>query len=273
LEYVTISYARQEANSNGNKANLVVWANTRLAINNCTFSHSSMHGVDMAYNDAYITSFNNNSLKSNVKPLYVLADNVAFLNATNDFTGNANDYVEIGIETLLEGVYVWNKLNVPYRVLATDFGNSREIVVPSNCDLSIEAGTRIDFDTDTGVKIRDGGSFRAIGTSTDKITFSGVDGAPGAWRGFEYNFTLSVLNKLEYCIIEYAGSGDNDAAIYLWAEPRLEVTNCHIKDVDGCVFFDGTPDSPNLNGGFKVPDFSEGFNLFEDISGGVFCTP
>lgn len=269
FDYVTISYGGSEATSNGNKANLIVWADSRASIDNCIISNSSNHGIEMAYNETVISSFNNNTLKNNFKPLYVLADNVSFLNATNDFTGNTNDYIEVGCKTLKEGSYAWKNLNVNYRVLSTDFGIFREIRVPDNCDLTIEAGTQIDFDTNTGIRVDDGGSLKAIGTETEKIIFSGVDGAAGAWKGLAFWFTQSVLNKLEYCVIEYAGGGDNDAAIYMWDDPVLEVNSCHIKDIDGCIFVDQPLHDPN--GNFQNANFSESGNTFENISGGTFC--
>ena len=267
LEHVTISYGGGSAfNSNGNQANLILWAQTRMRIDNCTFSNSATYGVEMAYQDYTIPSFANNSFKMNNIPMYIMATDGHVLSASNDFTENTNDYILTGCSGLNEGNFTWEKLNVPFRVEATDFGITRKISVGNNSNLIIAAGTRIDFGTDTELEVEDGGSLKAIGTTADPIVFSGVDGAAGAWRGLEFRFTQSVNNQLDNCIIEYAGSGSNDAAIYMWADPKLSVTNCIIRDVDGCVFTDATG-----SGGFNNPNFSESGNTFENITGAVEC--
>ena len=267
LEYVTINYGGGSAfNSNGNKGNLILWAQTRMSIDNCTFSHSGSYGVEMAYSEYTIPSFTNNSFKNNQTPMYVIPSVVHVLDASNDFAGNTNDYVLIGCAALSEGNYTWQNINVPYRTEARDFGITRVIYVVENCNLTIEAGTRIDFGTDTGLKVNNGGSLKAIGTETNPITFSGVDGAAGAWKGLNFDFTQSVNNQLDRCVIEYAGSGDEDAAIYMWADPKLSVTNCVIRNIDGCVF----TDAPDF-GGFNNVNFSESGNTFENISGAVEC--
>ena len=59
---------------------------------------------------------------------------------------------------------------------------------------------------------------------------------------------------------------NEDAAIYMWADPKLSVTNCVIRNIDGCVF----TDAPDF-GGFNNVNFSESGNTFENISGAVEC--
>ena len=182
--------------------------------------------------------------------------------ASSDFTGNTNDYIQVSTNSVEEGNYIWRKTNVPFRVDA-----SSHISIKNNTNVTIEPGVRFDFGTNSQLSVNTGCSLKAIGTSTEPIIFSGVDGAAGAWKGLEFSFTQSINNQLDNCVIEYAGSDTEDAAIYMWAEPKLSVTNCIIRDVDGCAFVDGT----GTHLGFDNPNFSQSGNTFENVSGGVEC--
>lgn len=71
-------------------------------------------------------------------------------------------------------------------------------------DVTIEAGTIIEF-TSSGSLIIDGeGSLKTIGTSNNPIVFRGETDGLGTWRGiyFESN---SVHNLLDYCVVTNAG--------------------------------------------------------------------
>lgn len=264
LEYVTISYGGGTAfNSNDNKANLILWAETDIAINNSTFSNSETHGIDFTYNDINLRSFENNTLTENQTAAMINAEYMHKMKANNDFTGNVNDFVQVITSDIPEGNITWANINVPYQVAACCFGIFRNITIVNGSNVEVEAGTTINFETDCGIYIHDGGSFKISGTADKKVTLSGVDGAAGAWRGLDYNFTQSVRNTIDYAVIQYAGSGDNNAAIYMWADPKVTVTNSEFLDIDGCVFTD-----PGQS--FDNPNFSESGNTFTNTTS-TFC--
>lgn len=266
LSYVTISYGGGTAfNSNDNKANLIMWAASSVSIDNCTFSNSETYGVELAYNDINLRSFENNVLTANGTAAYVEAPYAHMMKASNDFSGNTNDNVVVACAFIAEGDNTWENINVPFLVTATDFGITRLIIVPNNANLVVDAGTTIIFDTDTGLSVNGGGSLNIAGTANNQVTLTGADGAPGAWRGVEYRFTQSVRNVIEHTLFEYAGGGEWDSAIYLWASPNLMVNNCDFREIDGCVFTSGT----GLDfTGFE--NFSETDNTFIN-TGSVIC--
>lgn len=250
----------EEFNSNGNRGNLIMWAETRMKIDNSTFAHSASYGIDLRYGDIEIASFTSNTISNSETPITLYAANVHMVDATNTFAENKNNYVEIGSSDTKSGDYTWHKLTIPYRIIPTNFGISRQIKVSGQTNLTIEPGTVMEFDTDTGLRVEDGGGLRAVGTPMQPILFTGIDGQPAAWKGLYFSFTQSTFNKVEHAIIEYTGSSDDKAAIYMWATPRLEVSNTTFRAFEGCAF--STQNNPNL---------SASSNTIEASMGNMYC--
>jgi len=264
MRYVTISYGGGGAfNSNDDIGNFIMWAQARMSIENCTFSDGAGYGVNFSYSEITVPSFSQNTLVNNNVPVFVIGTYLHLMDASNDFSGNTNDYIETNATSPLDGDYTWQNCNVPYRVNPSGFGIFRVIEIPSESNITVEPGTVMEFTSDTGIEIEEG-SFKAEGTATAPITFTGVDGAAGAWKGIEYRFSQSINNSLDYVIIEYAGSGDNESGIYMWADPVLSVTNSTFRDIAGCGVRD-------FNSTFSNPNFSGSGNTFENVSGGDFC--
>jgi len=99
-------------------------------------------------------------------------------------------------------------------------------------DLTIQPGVTIQFGSKGGIRVLDG-SFQAIGTSDKPITFTGEDKVPGSW-GHIVLRTDDIKNKMQHCIVEYAGSfavssnGDKGNVIVMQAA-RLEMQDCIIR--------------------------------------------
>jgi hypothetical protein len=73
-------------------------------------------------------------------------------------------------------------------------------------DLEINPGVTIAFTNGSGIEISNTGSIKAVGTDTEPIVFTGVDRVKGSWLGL-YTRSDDVKNRLENCVIEYAGGG------------------------------------------------------------------
>mgnify|MGYP006267743237 CR=1 FL=1 len=264
LDYVTISYGGGAAfNSNDNKGNLIIAPLGGISVDHCTLSHSATYGFNIV-SEADIPVFTNNTLTDNDKPAIAYASEMHHFDATTTFAGNTNDYVEILCSFYETGDYTIRKLDVPYRILAANFGLTRALKVPDNTNLTIEPGVRMVFTDDTGIETDRGSSFRAVGTPSEPIVFTAVNELAGAWRGIEVSFSQSVNNLIDHAEIRYAGAGENGSAIYMWAEPRLTVSNTLIADIDGCAF--RTPADP-----FDNPNFTDTNVTTERLSGGVKC--
>ncbi|MEM9985183.1 MAG: hypothetical protein AAF804_08820 [Bacteroidota bacterium] len=248
LEYVTIAYAGGEAfNSNDNQGNLIYWPGSRLSVDHCTFTNSGSNGVYI--NDQVeIPSFADNEITDNEVPVYMFASEWGALGSGNDFTGNTNDYINSVIADMPTGTSTIKSLGVPYRIQPGSFGIFREVTLPSGADVLVEPGVTMEFTDDTGIRTIGGSSFRAVGSESMPITFTGVNKVAGAWKGLHFRFSTSPNNILENVRIEFAGSdGDTDAAIFMWADPVLTVNNSEIYDIDGCAFTSGTGGETNPN--------------------------
>ncbi len=85
-----------------------------------------------------------------------------------------------------------------------------------NAMLTIEPGTRLEFERQADFVVRSDGIFVAEGTEADPIVFTGVDQEPGSWNGLAFRGSEAPENVLGHVIIEYAGrqplAGNDDAA-------------------------------------------------------------
>ncbi|MDT7832797.1 hypothetical protein RQM59_10435 [Flavobacteriaceae bacterium S356] len=79
--------------------------------------------------------------------------------------------------------------------------------VPANKTLTIEAGARIHFHSDSGLIVDDGGSLKVNGSLTDKVTFEGdrlehsFSTIPGQW-GTIWMRAGSIDNEIHHAIIK-----------------------------------------------------------------------
>jgi hypothetical protein len=237
-----------EFNNNGEIGNLVVYANSKVKIDNCTFENSGAYGINSNYNSGKITSLINNKFINNNTPILIRGHEVDIVDASNTFSGNTNSYIHTRVGSEITTNKVWQALSIPYQITSGDFGVYKLQRVRSNGKLTINPGAKLLFETQTGLKIDNTATLSAIGTPNNKITFSGVDPQAGSWDGIQFHFTLSPSNEISYATIDHAGS--DDGAIYMWADPALKVTHVTINDVPNCAFYDGPKSStaiPNPN--------------------------
>lgn len=131
--------------------------------------------------------------------------------------------------------------------------------------LTIEAGVTIAFEQGGGMVINDygsrTGSITAIGTESQPITFTGVDGAPGSWNDIDVGST-NMNNKFHHVIIEYAGGSDGSKpALSANYVSKIELQHSIIRNNKG----DGVYVHPQANiDGWKenVITESDGYPLY-----------
>ncbi|NJO69433.1 MAG: right-handed parallel beta-helix repeat-containing protein [Bacteroidetes bacterium] len=110
--------------------------------------------------------------------------------------------------------------------------------------LTVKPGVTIAFETNAGITVREQGALVAEGTVSKPILFTGKNKARGAWMGIFFH-SNSVLNKLNYTTVEYAGGSiqtdmDEETAIGVGTtdininEPsRVLITNTTVKESNG----------------------------------------
>ncbi len=118
----------------------------------------------------------------------------------------------------------WTKANSPYIL-------TNSIVVKEGATLTIEAGAKVLFSTETQLIVE--GNLRAIGTKSKKILFAGKDEYT-AWNGFLFERTCSPYDEenntgscFDFC--SFKGTGEAPAQLIRSRGCYLRVSNSNIE--------------------------------------------
>jgi hypothetical protein len=128
----------------------------------------------------------------------------------------------------------WTTTNSPYSICA-----STGATVMPGVTLTIQSGVTVQFEAGPsntpGNKLYVGGSLIASGTSTQTITFNGVNATPGSWAGISADGSVITPAQvsLNYATLKYGGvSGSFGAAIYA-DHARLTINHSLIENGAG----------------------------------------
>ena len=142
---------------------------------------------------------------------------------------------------------VWLKLNSPYHVTG-------DVNVGSSIVLTIEAGVTVEFASGTSLNVENGAILRAVGTSSDMITFTSdtIPGSAGYW-GKIFLSSASSLSKFSYCRVEYSAYGiylsyspvsiansvfwQNTKGLVLDCSDSVKITGCTISSNETGVYY------------------------------------
>lgn len=258
FEHVTINYAGGgQFNSNGDLGSIIVWADAQIDIVNCNILNSQDKGINLAYYGADI-AIENTTITNCLLPIQGYSEYISNISGGN-YIGNTTDVIRI-IGQGSNSAGTWTKLNVPYRINGKVSVNNTSLTIDPGVIIEMENGAWFDVgDQDTA-------TLKAIGTPSEPILFTGVVKQPGAWKGIQYEFTNSVENEISYATLEYAGNGSDfdGGAIYLWANPTVNLNNLIIKDTPGCGIQYGTNTGTNN---------ATIFNIDYQNTGGTVCLP
>ncbi len=247
-------------NSNGDRGAFIVWAEGRLSLTNSTVTLSASHGLNATYRDAWLELGGNSFTQNDGAPLYMDYDYVDVPSSTDSYTGNGNPRILVGSNgQTIETNKAWKKVNVDYEVEA-----GVTITVSEGGILTVEPGVNAYFGAGSQLKIIDEAALSAIGTTSQPIGFYGSVEVNGAWAGIEIRHTSNVQNALDNVTVAYAGGGDLDGAIYMWADPTISVTNSQISNSGSCAFYDGGTGGGN-------PNLSVNNVTFSNNSGADYC--
>ncbi len=216
LKYAEIAYAGADQRWSGTsygyyKAALDLQARARLKMTYSTVRESAGSGVyvdraTFGADDLRDGDFAHNTLTQNAGfPVLLYANEVGFLDASNDFSGNdaGYDYVRLSGSYDYVQTQTWQKLNVPYRVLG-------EVSVDDQQTLTIAPGATLVFEQDAALWAYGVNSaLKAVGTAAEPITFTALQPQKGYWYGLVFNDTNSADNVLHYVVVEYGGAETN----------------------------------------------------------------
>lgn len=243
FNYVQIMHAGS-SETNGQKTAVLLKSNVsgKLSIKNTSISESGGYGLYVDGNDGVFTEFENNNISNNARaPMRIGAESLLKLDNNSVYTGNGVQAIEVnsGTNVRFDNPGTIKKVAVPYH-----FYSSAEL----RSVITIEAGVTLLFNAGLRFWVTSDGAVIAEGTASEKITFSGLSEAPGAWNGFEIA-SPSVQNKIDFGIVSYGGnSGGRGANIYMFGSTpgsQLTITNSTISDSQTYGIY-GTSGTVNL---------------------------
>lgn len=216
-----------------------------LKVNNSIIRDNDGNGL-IVEEGTLLREFSNNEFENNTEAaVRIDANNVGAIDGDSDFIGsNGVDGVEINatgssIHDITDDA-TWPALadGAVYRVVQS-FDVRAQLTIMPGAVIEFDANQTMYFEQDFSGP--NDGIIIAKGTSTNPITFTGVAKTPGYWQGLVIQ-SNSVLNEMDYCIVEYGGSdvvADQAANIVLdkdgaFADPDLIVTNSTIRNSAGC---------------------------------------
>ena len=231
LSHCHINYAGGSAfNSNDDLGGIVAYAGCKLSVDNCTIENSPSYGINANYSSGHFNALEDNLFRNNGTPLLVKGALAYHVDKSNMFQGNTNAYVEVGADNAFEGplsgnTLTWQALDIPYRIVATDFGITKVITIPNEKYLILEPGVELVFSANTGIQVNDGGAFKAAGEEGGKqILMTGAEAIPGFWGGIQFDFTNDPRNEISHATLEYGAGTDWGGVISMWADPFRECT-------------------------------------------------
>jgi hypothetical protein len=225
LKYVTVEYGGSGGFDGADRKANVTLNDAIVKISNCKLTNSEGLGLLTRNEEDELPEFRENILTSNAVTAEINKSQFHFLDATNDFSGNEDDFIDSWGQNSLDINVTWKALNVPYR-----FKGFWERI---GSDLTIEKGAEFVAVSNVGFEILSSGSLSAIGIAEDPIIFRGENDVRGFWRGISI-VSNSNKNELVHVIIKNGGSelfpGSSVASnIVLMNQGRLKMSNCTLE--------------------------------------------
>jgi hypothetical protein len=225
LKYVTVEYGGSGGFDGADRKANVTLNDAIVKISNCEITNSEGVGLLARNEEDELPDFSENILTSNAVPAEINKNQYHFLDASSDFTGNVDDYIDTWGQNPLTEKVTWNALNVPYR-----FSGAFERI---DSDLTIEEGAEFIGQPGGGLLIRTDGSLVAKGTSAAPIVFRGEEDVRGYWVGISIESNTN-RNELAYVTVKNGGERGFDGAnlkanIILDGAARLKMSNCNLS--------------------------------------------
>ncbi|MCX6121217.1 MAG: T9SS type A sorting domain-containing protein [Ignavibacteriales bacterium] len=164
-----------------------------------------------------------------------------------------------------------------------DWNISSNVTVNSGVTLTIQPGTTLRFASGTNLTIN--GVLHAVGTSSQRITFTGTSPS-STWSGIFMNGSGANNSVMEYCnvsnVLSYGGSAVSVIEATGFAIRHCNITNNVNYNTNGIYF--SNADSPEIyadtvssNGGFGVVFFNTNGNIYgntlsSNSFGGISCS-
>ena len=161
-----------------------------------------------------LSDFANNTITAHADaPVWVSARNSGFLDAGSDLTGNGDDFVLVEANESISATAQTHDITeaLTWTRLASDVPYRFDGVAKVTAALTVAAGVTVEFVEDGELRVTDGGSIVADGTSAAPITFTGTEAVRGHWRGIVvWRPDEDAQSLFDHVTIEYGGRTATD---------------------------------------------------------------
>jgi hypothetical protein len=191
---------------------MLYFDNATASITYCTFRNAKYNGIYLYNSGSRFNKFENNTMtncgetEAESYPIKVgTGADLSCLGVMGNNTITTAKGIGVSGTTLTRSVTI--KAFVPYLFYG-------EVTVNNGAIMTIEAGSRLKFDSNRGIILNGGAKIIANGTSTAQITFTSSRATPAAgdWNGIKI---YSNASDFKYCTFEYGGSQDDWGMLYL----------------------------------------------------------
>ncbi|TVQ43022.1 MAG: hypothetical protein EA362_12190 [Saprospirales bacterium] len=235
------------SNLNSYPAAVVVRNNAQVGIVNTQISNSQRNGFLIGDDNSVLSEFRDNIFSDcALYPISLRATQARFMDASTEFTsGNGFNQIRVSGNTINSPMVI-QPVAGPYV-----FTENTRIDAP----VEILPGTYIEMGPGARIDMRSTGSLSAVGTPTERITFTGEQTAKGYWDYIYFNGSNSPNNQFKYVDVSYAG-GSN-----------LNCCGGAISLASGAFFsMENSSVTNSQRWGIRI----RGNSTFEDLSGNVF---
>lgn len=191
------------AGTEGQSALRISGSSNTPTLRNCTFENNNGTAIWLDEGTSF-AAFENNTVKdSQASPIRLDANAAGTLGAGNTFAGNGLQAIEVVGSTVSRNTR-WRYFGIPYLILGDVY-----VQASTGPVLTLDAGNTLRFTSGTGMYVAwnpgTTGALSAVGTSTESITFTGIESNPnpGAWE------------QLYFGSGTIAGSASNPNSTYL----------------------------------------------------------
>lgn len=213
-------------NGGGNStrdAVVYVEGNSRLSVENTTVQSSAGYGLYVNHKDGVLPDFGNNIFTGCEKHPIGLASlsQTSYMDNNTQFTTD-NTYNSIYVKGATSSTpYTVVNVSGPYLL------NGNTTI---DSDVEIEAGTDILFGPATRITVNSGGSLKAIGNSSERITIKGDQEVEGYWEYIRFYNSNNTNNNFQYVDVSHGGGNSTrDANIYLEGSSRFQMGNSSVN--------------------------------------------
>jgi hypothetical protein len=197
-----------------------------ISVNNCTINNSGSYGVYSSYSNNHggFVAFNNNTISNTANYGIVIdAQKLSSIGTGNQFMNIKGIFVDGSFNN--NTAQIWKNLSFPYII-------DHELDIDGN--LTIEAGTTFKFEASGWIVVGyySSTTFIAEGNSTSPITFTSNAASPaaGAWQSITFDTHTLSNSKMNYCIVDYAGSNTDHGAVNLYGTTKIAFNNNIIRN-------------------------------------------